>query len=36
MLQVGETYYEHLTIEKVDELLEQFKQQYAHTNSRYL
>jgi NADH-quinone oxidoreductase subunit E len=36
MLQVGEVYYEHLTIEKVDELLEQFSTQYQNTHSRYL
>jgi NADH-quinone oxidoreductase subunit E len=36
MLQVGEKYHEHLTIEKVDALIEQFKVEYANTNSKYL
>jgi NADH-quinone oxidoreductase subunit E len=36
MLQVGEKYHEHLTIEKVDALIEQFKVEFANTNSKYL
>lgn len=36
MFQVGDKFYEHLTLEKVDELLELFKSEYANTNSKYL
>jgi NADH-quinone oxidoreductase subunit E len=36
MFQVGEKFYEHLTIEKVDELLEQFREAYAEEYSTYL
>jgi hypothetical protein len=36
MFQVGDKFYEHLTIEKVDALIEQFKGEYATTNSKYL
>jgi NADH-quinone oxidoreductase subunit E len=36
MFQVGDKFYEYLTIEKVDELLEQFKTQYEETYSGYL
>ena len=36
MIQVGDQYHEHLTIEKVDALIEQFRGEYANTNSKYL
>jgi NADH-quinone oxidoreductase subunit E len=36
MFQVGDKFYEHLTIEKVDALIEQFKGEYATANSKYL
>ena len=36
MFQVGDKFYEHLTIEKVDALIEQFKGEYVATNSKYL
>jgi NADH-quinone oxidoreductase subunit E len=36
MFQVGDTFYEFLTIEKVDALLEQFKEEYNHKHSVYL
>lgn len=36
MLQVGDKFYEHLTLEKVDELLAFFQKEYADTNSKYL
>ena len=36
MFQVGDKFYEHLTIEKVDALIEQFGSEYANTNSKYL
>jgi NADH-quinone oxidoreductase subunit E len=36
MFQVGEVFHEHLTIEKVDALIEQFKIEYANKQSTYL
>jgi NADH-quinone oxidoreductase subunit E len=36
MFQVGEVFHEHLTIEKVDALIEQFKVEYANKQSAYL
>lgn len=36
MLQVGDKFHEHLTIEKVDSLIEQFSVEFANTNSKYL
>jgi len=36
MFQVGDQYYENLTIEKVDELLETFRSEYAEQYSAYL
>ncbi len=36
MLQVGDSFYEHLTLEKVDELLAQFEMQFVSQNSKYL
>ena len=36
MFQVGDKFYEHLTIAKVDALIEQFGSEYANTNSKYL
>jgi NADH-quinone oxidoreductase subunit E len=36
MFQVGDKFYEHLTIEKVDELIETFRNEYAEQYSAYL
>jgi len=36
MLQVGDKFHEHLTIEKVDALIEAFGVTFADTNSKYL
>lgn len=36
MLQVGDKFHEHLTIEKVDALIDQFAVEFANTNSKYL
>ena len=36
MLQVGDKFHEHLTIEKVDSLIDQFSVEFANTNSKYL
>lgn len=36
MFQVGDKFHEHLTIEKVDALIEQFKGEYAGENSKYI
>jgi NADH-quinone oxidoreductase subunit E len=36
MFQVGDKFYEHLTIEKVDALIDQFKTEFATDNSKYL
>lgn len=36
MLQVGDQFYENLTIEKVDELIEQFREAYAEQYSAYM
>jgi NADH-quinone oxidoreductase subunit E len=36
MMQVGEQFHEHLTIAKVDALIEQFRGEYASTNTKYV
>ncbi len=36
MMQVGEQFHEHLTIEKVDTLIQQFRGDFATTNSKYI
>lgn len=36
MFQVGEKFYEHLTLEKVDTLIEQFRNEYKDSFSAYL
>jgi NADH-quinone oxidoreductase subunit E len=36
MFQVGDKFYEHLTLEKVDSLIDEFKGTYATTHSGYL
>lgn len=36
MFQVGDKFYEHLTLEKVDALIDQFSTEYATENSKYL
>ncbi len=36
MFQVGEKFYEHLTLEKVDALLDQFRHEYKDSYSAYL
>ncbi len=36
MFQVGDKFHEHLTIEKVDALIDGFRSEFANTNSKYL
>jgi NADH-quinone oxidoreductase subunit E len=36
MFQVGDQFHEHLTIEKVDVLIEKFRKEFADTNTKYV